>query len=45
LKRAIQRHLENPLASELLEGKFLPGEIIMVDEVAGKLTFGSSSRH
>ncbi|MFZ9035647.1 MAG: ATP-dependent chaperone ClpB [Francisellaceae bacterium] len=31
LKRAIQQSIENPLATELLEGKFLPGETIMVD--------------
>jgi len=40
LKRAIQTHLENPLASALLRGAFLPGETIHVtrsDE--GSLTF------
>ena len=28
LKRAIQQYLENPLAQELLQGKFMPGEVI-----------------
>ncbi|MEM9068045.1 MAG: ATP-dependent chaperone ClpB [Myxococcota bacterium] len=40
LKRAIQRHLENPLAQELLAGRFAPGEIILVDVAGGKLGFG-----
>jgi ATP-dependent Clp protease ATP-binding subunit ClpB len=31
LKRAIQRALENPLAEELLAGRFLPGDTIEVD--------------
>ncbi len=28
LKRAIQQHLENPLAQEILQGKFIPGSVI-----------------
>jgi len=39
LKRAIQRNLENPLAQELLAGKYLPGQIIQVDVTEGKLKF------
>lgn len=31
LKRAIQQYVENPLAQEILAGKFLPGDIINVD--------------
>jgi ATP-dependent Clp protease ATP-binding subunit ClpB len=31
LKRTIQQLLENPLAKEILEGKFLPGDMIKVD--------------
>ena len=34
LKRAIQQFLENPLAQEILAGKFMPGDRIMVDVVA-----------
>ncbi|MGR8931331.1 MAG: ATP-dependent chaperone ClpB [Gammaproteobacteria bacterium] len=39
LKRAIQRQLENPLANELLSGRFLPGDIIRVDIATDGLTF------
>lgn len=39
LKRSIQRNLENPLAQELLAGKFLPGQTIKVDAVDGRLRF------
>lgn len=31
LKRAIQTYLENPLAQDILLGKFMPGDIIKVD--------------
>ncbi len=31
LKRAIQRSIENPLAAELLGGRFHPGDIIRID--------------
>tara|TARA_R110002126_G_scaffold43475_30_gene124661 strand:- start:2712 stop:5285 length:2574 start_codon:yes stop_codon:yes gene_type:complete len=31
LKRAIQQHLENPLAQSLLQGAILPGAVIKVD--------------
>ncbi len=31
LKRAIQKYLENPLAQEILAGRFLPGDTIVVD--------------
>jgi ATP-dependent Clp protease ATP-binding subunit ClpB len=39
LKRAIQRQLENPLASEILAGRFLPGEVIKVNVANDGLTF------
>jgi len=39
LKRAIQQQLENPLAREILEGKFLAGDTIVVDAAQGHLTF------
>jgi ATP-dependent Clp protease ATP-binding subunit ClpB len=39
LKRAIQRHLENPLAQEILAGAFEPGDTIVVDTKEGALTF------
>ena len=39
LKRAIRAQLENPLAQEILAGKFGPGDIIEVDLADGALTF------
>jgi ATP-dependent Clp protease ATP-binding subunit ClpB len=39
LKRAIRAQLENPLAQEILAGKFGPGDIIEVDLTDGALTF------
>jgi len=39
LKRAIQQYIENPLAQEILAGKFLPGDVIDVTEQNGKLAF------
>ena len=31
LKRAIQQYLENPLAEDILQGKFMPGEVIRAE--------------
>jgi ATP-dependent Clp protease ATP-binding subunit ClpB len=39
LKRAIQQQLENPLAREILEGRFTPGTTIHVDAEGGHLAF------
>ncbi|MDN2659022.1 MULTISPECIES: ATP-dependent chaperone ClpB [Neptunomonas] len=39
LKRAIQQHLENPLAQSLLAGQYLPGHEIVVDVEAGEFVF------
>ena len=39
LKRAIQQQVENPLAQQILGGKFMPGDTIMVDVADGALTF------
>jgi ATP-dependent Clp protease ATP-binding subunit ClpB len=39
LKRAIQQHIENPLAQEILSGKFAPGDTISVKVEKGKLVF------
>ncbi|MGM0544952.1 MAG: hypothetical protein ACQERP_13925, partial [Pseudomonadota bacterium] len=41
LKRAIQSRIENPLAQDLLAGKFAPGSIIRVSAEEGKLVFNS----
>jgi ATP-dependent Clp protease ATP-binding subunit ClpB len=39
LKRTLQTHIENPLAMELLAGKYPPGSHIVVDAEAGKIVF------
>jgi ATP-dependent Clp protease ATP-binding subunit ClpB len=39
LKRAIQRLVENPLALELLEGRFAEGDAVRVDARDGELVF------
>ncbi len=39
LKRTIQQRLENPLASELLAGKFADGDRVKIDAKAHKFTF------
>ncbi len=39
LKRAIQQHLENPLAQEILAGAVLPGTTILVAMENGKIKF------
>jgi ATP-dependent Clp protease ATP-binding subunit ClpB len=39
LKRAIQSTLENPLAKEILEGRFGPKDTIAVDYSGGRFSF------
>ena len=39
LKRAIQRYIEDPLALELLEGKFEEGDHILIDKKETGLSF------
>ncbi len=41
LKRTIQVQLENPLAQEILAGRFEPGEAIMVDVAGGEFVFSN----
>lgn len=41
LKRAIQSRIENPLAQDLLGGKFAPGDTIHISAEEGKLVFSS----
>jgi ATP-dependent Clp protease ATP-binding subunit ClpB len=43
LKRAIQQHIENPLAQEILSGKFAPGDTISAEMNAGKLVFSKAT--
>jgi ATP-dependent Clp protease ATP-binding subunit ClpB len=39
LKRAIQAEIENPLAKEILEGRFGPKDRIVVDYRNGRMAF------
>jgi ATP-dependent Clp protease ATP-binding subunit ClpB len=39
LKRAIQQQIENPLAKEILSGKFEPGVTVKVHASGGEITF------
>lgn len=39
LKRAIQRYMEDPLAMELLEGKYIDGDHIVVESSSGSISF------
>jgi ATP-dependent Clp protease ATP-binding subunit ClpB len=43
LKRAIQRHIENPLAQEILAGKFVAGTTIEIGLKNGEFTFKQGS--
>jgi len=40
LKRAIQQQLENPLARDILAGRYEPGDIVKVDAADHALVFG-----
>lgn len=42
LRRAVQRHIENPLSIHLLKGDFRAGDLIVIDASEGGLSF---SRH
>jgi ATP-dependent Clp protease ATP-binding subunit ClpB len=44
LKRAIQTMIENPLAQEILSGKFMSGDVIRVDVRNDELVFEKSER-
>nr|MCU0511522.1 AAA family ATPase [Anaerolineae bacterium] len=39
LRRALQRFIENPLSIQLLRGAFVPGDLVLIDEVNGELVF------
>ncbi len=43
LKRAIQQHIENPLAQEILAGKFGPKDIIEADVAGDEVVFRKKS--
>jgi len=44
LKRAIQKQIENPLATKLLENTFVEGDTIYVDYVDDSLTFSHKNK-
>jgi ATP-dependent Clp protease ATP-binding subunit ClpB len=44
LKRAIQQQLENPLAKQILEGRFQPGDTVHVGIEGGHLVFTGGSQ-
>jgi ATP-dependent Clp protease ATP-binding subunit ClpB len=43
LKRAIQQQIENPLATEILQGKFKPGDVIEVGVDHDRLEFQNAA--
>jgi len=43
LKRAIQEHIENPLAKLILEGRFGAKDTVIVDAEGGRITFRQPS--
>lgn len=43
LKRAIQQHVENPLAQEILSGKFVPGDTIHIGLSNERIVFSKST--
>jgi len=43
LKRAIQQQIENPLANEILEGKFKPGDVIQIGVADDALQFKTAA--
>ena len=45
LRRAIQQSVENPLAQEILGGKFVAGDVIVVDAEGGRLSFRREAAH
>ncbi len=42
LKRAIQSEIENPLAREILAGNFVAKDTVVIDYLAGKMTFNKA---
>jgi ATP-dependent Clp protease ATP-binding subunit ClpB len=43
LKRAIQQHLENPLAQEILAGHYAAGDVITIGRSGEELSFGKKA--
>jgi ATP-dependent Clp protease ATP-binding subunit ClpB len=43
LKRSIQQYVENPLAQEILAGKFIPGDTIQIGLKNGNIVFSKAT--
>jgi ATP-dependent Clp protease ATP-binding subunit ClpB len=43
LKRAIQKQLENPIATKILENVFVPGDAIIIDCIDDRLSFNKKA--
>ncbi len=43
MRRSVEKHLEDPLAEELLRGNLHPGEPVQVSAAEGKLTFSQKA--
>ncbi|MBV9575034.1 MAG: AAA family ATPase, partial [Gammaproteobacteria bacterium] len=43
LKRSIQQHVENPLAQQILSGKFVPGDTIRIDFQNERIMFSKAT--
>jgi len=44
LKRAIQQQIENPLAKEILAGRYAPGDTVTVGATGGEIAFAKHAR-
>ena len=44
MKRVVQKRIEDRLSDEILAGRVLPGETVIVDAVDGELTFRSEKK-
>ncbi len=44
LRRAIQNHVEDPLAEALLTGRFHPGDTVIATQSEGELTMDAAER-
>ncbi len=44
LKRAIQRELENPMATKILENTFVPDDTVVIDAGENGLTFRKNAK-
>lgn len=45
LKRAIRKHLEDPLATQMLAGAYPPGTLVVVDKSGGELILAAAMQN